>query len=125
MRSLFLRFFISFWLLIGIIVGSAAVSGFLYAERLQATIEDFEVGESMLEASAILADGGRRALVGWIRDLPRDDGVIVFIVDAEGRDIAGRDVPFAVQRYFQRHQARLHTDGVDAGDQRGHRRYRD
>ena len=124
MRSLFLRFFISFWLLIGIIVGSAAISGFLYAERLQATIEDFEVGESMLEASAILASGGREALVGWIRELPRDDGVIVFIVDADGRDIAERDVPFAVQRYFQRHQARLHTDRVNTDEQRGHRRYR-
>ena len=124
MRSLFLRFFISFWLLIGIIVGSAAVSGFLYAERLQATIEDFEVGESMLEASAVLASGGRRGLVGWIRELPRDDGVIVFIVDAEGRDIAGRDVPFAMQRYFQRHQARLHSDGGRTEEQRGHQRYR-
>ena len=124
MRSLFLRFFVSFWVLIGIILGSAAVGGFLYAERLQATIEDFEVGESMLEASAILASGGRGALVGWMRELPRDDGVIVFIVDADGRDIAGRDVPFAVQRYFQRHQARLHTDDVDSEEQRGHRRYR-
>ena len=124
MRSLFLRFFISFWVLIGIIVGGAAISGFLYAERLQATIEDFEVGESMLEASAILASGGREALVGWMRELPRDDGVIVFIVDADGRDIAGRDVPFAVERYFQRHQARLHTDRVGEVDQRSHRRYR-
>jgi two-component system sensor histidine kinase CpxA len=124
MHSLFLRFFISFWLLIGIIVGSAAISGFLYAERLQATIEDFEVGDSMTEASAILADGGRRALASWLRDLPRDDGVVVYVVDEDGRDISGRDVPFAMQRYFQRHQARLHRDGNDAEEQRGHRRFR-
>jgi two-component system sensor histidine kinase CpxA len=124
MRSLFLRFFISFWVLIGIIVGGAAVSGFLYAERLQATIEDFEVGESMSEASDVLANGGRQALVGWLRELPRDDGVIVFVVDEDGRDISGRDVPFGMQRYFQRHQARLHSDGDGAADGRDHRRYR-
>ena len=85
MRSLFLRFFIAFWLLIGLIIGGAAVSGFLYAERLQVTIEDFEVGDSMAEASSVLASGGRDALAGWVRHLPRDDGVIVYIVDAEGR----------------------------------------
>ena len=104
MRSLFLRFFIAFWVLIGLIIGGAAVSGFLYAERLQVTIEDFEVGNSMAEASAVLASGGRDALAGWVRHLPRDDGVIVYIVDAEGRDIVDRDLPFAMQRYIQRHR---------------------
>jgi two-component system sensor histidine kinase CpxA len=124
MRSLFLRFFIAFWLLIGLIAGGAAISGFLYAERLQATIEDFEVGSSMAEANAVLAAGGRDALADWIRHLPRDDGVIVYIVDADGRDIVGRELPFVMQRYFQRHRA--HADGsqrnTDSGTSR--RRHR-
>ena len=59
MRSLFVKFFLSFWLLIGLIIGAAAISGFLYAEQLQKIIEDFEVGDSMQDAAAALADGGR------------------------------------------------------------------
>ena len=44
MRTLLLKFFLSFWLVIGLILGAAAIVGFLYAEQLQKTIEDFEAG---------------------------------------------------------------------------------
>lgn len=107
MRSLFLKFLVSFWLVIGLIIGAAAVGGFLYAEQLQRTIEDFEVGDSMQVASAALESGGREALLKWRDGTPRDDGVVVFILDPEGRDISSRRIPFAVERMFERHKARL------------------
>jgi two-component system sensor histidine kinase CpxA len=107
MRSLFLKFFISFWLVIGLILGAAAVFGFLYAEQLQKTIEDFEAGNSMQEASAALERGGPEALLEWRNNTPRDDGVAIFIMDREGRDISGRRIPFPVERMFERHRARL------------------
>ena len=106
MRSLFVKFFLSFWLVIGLIIGTAAIGGFLYAERLQETIEDFEAGDSMLEASAAVKEGGRKGLVTWAEGLPRDDGVLVLIVDEHGRDILGRRIPFAVERLLQRHMTR-------------------
>jgi two-component system sensor histidine kinase CpxA len=107
MRSLFLKFFLSFWLVIGLILGAAAIFGFLYAEQLQETIEDFEAGNSMQEASAALERGGRDALLEWRNNTPRDDGVAIFILDREGRDISGRRIPFPVERMFERHRARL------------------
>lgn len=124
MRSLFLKFFLSFWLVIGLILGAAAVVGFLYAEQLQKTIEDFEAGNSMQEASAALARGGREALLAWRNNTPRDDGVGILILDESGRDISGRRVPFPVERMFERHQARLaRLRRGDAGE-RGERRSR-
>ena len=102
MRSLFLKFFLSFWLVIGLILGAAAATGFLYAERLQATVEDFEAGNSKQQASAALERGGRDELQKWRDGTPRNDGVAIFLIDQTGRDISGRDVPFAVERMFER-----------------------
>jgi len=107
MQSLFLKFFLSFWLVIGLILGAAAATGFLYAERLQETVEDFEAGNSKQQASAALERGGREGLLKWRDGTPRDDGVAIFIIDETGRDLSGRDPPFAVERMFERHRARL------------------
>jgi signal transduction histidine kinase len=107
MRSLFLKFLVSFWLVIGLIIGAAAIGGFLYAEQLQRTIEDFEIGGSMQVASAALENGGRKGLEEWRDSTPRDDGVGILILDSEGRDISGRRIPFAAERMFERHKARL------------------
>ncbi len=124
MHSLFLKFFVSFWLVIGLIIGAAAVGGFLYAEQLQKTIEDFEVGDSMQEASAALASGGREGLVKWREGTPSDDGVIVFFIDESGRDISFRRMPFAVERMLQRHRERLERYRRSNGGQRNFRRSR-
>ena len=118
MRSLFLKFFLSFWLVIGLILGAAAATGFLYAERLQATVEDFEAGNSKQQASAALERGGRDELQKWRDGTPRNDGVAIFLIDQTGRDISGRDVPCAVERMFERHRARL--DGLDRHLRRRH-----
>jgi two-component system sensor histidine kinase CpxA len=107
MRSLFLKFFVSFWLVIGLIIGAAAIGGFLYAEQLQATIEEFEAGDSLREASAALATGGRDGLIKWREGTPPDDGVIIFFLDESGQDISFSRIPFAVERMFNRHRARL------------------
>lgn len=102
MRSIFLKFFLSFGLVIGLIIGAAAIVGFLYAEQLQKTIEDFEVGNSMQVAAEALETGGRAALLKWRDGTPRDDGVIIFILDNRGKDISGRRIPFVMERMFQR-----------------------
>ena len=121
MRSLFLKFFLSFWLVIGLILGAAAVTGFLYAEQLQKTVEDFEAGNSMQEATAALERGGRDALLAWRNDTPRDDGVGILILDESGRDISGRRVPFPVERMYERHQARLARMRRGGDSERGER----
>lgn len=124
MRSLFVKFFLAFWLVIVLIIGAAAIGGFLYAERLQETIDDFEAGGSMQDASAALESGGRAALARWLKGLPRDDGVIVFIVDENGRDISGRRMPFGAERMLERHQARSSRTPRDTDGPRNLRRSR-
>ena len=57
MRSLLLRIFLSFWLIIVVTINTAGVAGFLYAERMRDAIESFEIGDSMLGASAALEAG--------------------------------------------------------------------
>ena len=106
MKSLFLKFFVAFWLVIGLIIGAAAAGGFLYAEQLQEVIEDFEAGDSMLEANAALQEGGKDGLIRWREGTPPDDGVIIFFLDESGQDISFRRIPFAVERMFERHRAR-------------------
>ena len=116
MRSLFLKFLVSFWLVIGLIIGAAAVGGFLYAEQLQAVIEDFEAGDSMLEANAALQDRGRAGLIRWREGTPPDDGVVIFFLDESGQDISFSRIPFAVERVFERHRARYERMQRDRRD---------
>ena len=49
MRSLLLRIFLSFWLIIGITIGAASLAGFWYAERAQTAFENFQRGDSLVE----------------------------------------------------------------------------
>ena len=104
MRSLLVRFFLSFWLIIGITIGVAAFAGFRYAENIRETIEDFESGDAILEASRALDDAGRGGLVRWLDRFPQGRGVDVFVLDERGHDILERRIPFGVSRIFDRHR---------------------
>ena len=48
MRSLHLRIFLSFWLIIVLTIFAAATLGFLYAERARSSLQSFEVSEAMI-----------------------------------------------------------------------------
>lgn len=102
MHSLFIRFFLSFWLVIGMVIGGAATGGFLYAEQLRSAINNFEIGDSLLEASAALEAGGREGLAKWATTLPYSRAISVIVIDSNGKDIAGRTIPFGVQRILRR-----------------------
>ena len=116
MRSLFLKFLVSFWLVISLIIGAAAVGGFLYAEQLQTVIEDFEAGQSMQEANAALQQRGLPGLIRWREGTPPDDGVVIFFLDERGQDISFNRIPFAVERLFERHRARYERMQRDRRD---------
>ena len=48
MRSLLIRIFASFWLIIVITIIAAAAIGFSYAERTRITLQNFELNEAVL-----------------------------------------------------------------------------
>ncbi|MGB5335816.1 MAG: hypothetical protein WBN07_09360, partial [Woeseiaceae bacterium] len=66
MRSLLLRIFLSFWLIIVLTIFTAASMGFLYAERVRSSLQSFEVSEAMAEAGDMLHERGRDGLVDWL-----------------------------------------------------------
>lgn len=113
MHSLFLRFFLSFWLVMGIIIGAAATGGFWYAERVREAIDDFHLGDSMLGASAALETGGRSGLINWLRNFPKTRGVTLYILDDKGNDILQRQISTGVSRAYRRD--REHARVWDSG----------
>lgn len=104
MQSLFLRFFLSFWLVIGIIIGAAATGGFWYAERIREAIDDFHLGDSMLGASAALETGGRSGLTDWLSNFPKTRGITLYILDDRGDDILKRQISNGVSRAYRRNR---------------------
>jgi two-component system sensor histidine kinase CpxA len=104
MRSLLIRIFLSFWLIIAITIGTAALAGYWYAERLRDEFESFDLGDTMLEASAALETGGRDALVSWLRDYTHSSTPTVFVLDDSWHDLLGRDLPRFVYRDLERHR---------------------
>jgi two-component system sensor histidine kinase CpxA len=113
MRSLFFRFFVSFWLIIGIIMGAAATSGFWYAERIREAIEEFDVSDSLMQASAALESGGRGGLTSWLRNFPQSRGITLYVIDDAGNDLLDRAISAGVERAYRRHRdfLRSHDPG--------------
>lgn len=107
MQSLLLRIFLSFWLIIALTIGLAALGGYHYSERLRDTVERFEINETVLAASRALQTGGRPGLEAWLRRQPDQSPVTILVMDESGADILGRHVPFPVRRAMRRY-AELH-----------------
>jgi two-component system sensor histidine kinase CpxA len=106
-RSLLVRIFVSFWLIIGITIGVAAVAGYYYAERVRSEMDNFEFDDTILEASAALASGGREGLAAWLRQAPASANVTIYIIDTDGRDILGRELPRYLERKLIHHRTHM------------------
>ncbi len=103
MRNLTLRIFLSFWLVIGLLIGLAAMGGYAYSERLRQAFQDFDgTDETVVRASAALQTDGRPGLEAWLRELDPASPVDVYIVDSDGRDLLERRLPITVQRLLRR-----------------------
>jgi two-component system OmpR family sensor kinase len=111
MHSLLIRIFLSFWLIIAITIGTAALTGYWYAERIREQIENFDLGDTMLEASDALENSGRDGLREWLGDYTENSSVTVFVLNDDRHDLLGRDVPRYVYRDLERH--RRHANDND------------
>ncbi len=124
MRSLLIRIFLSFWLIIAITIGIAAVAGFYYSERSQVAFENFDHGDTILEASVALDKNGRDGLVQWLKNLPGTRNITIYVLDEKRRDILGRQIPGYVARMVSRHRHHLPPPGMGRHDPRNLRRAR-
>jgi two-component system sensor histidine kinase CpxA len=123
-RSLLIRILLSFWLIIGITIGIAAVAGFYYSERLREAMENFEHGDTMLEASRALDDGGREGLVQWLKEFPKTRGITIYVLDEERRDLLGRPLPGNIARLMNRHRLHMRPRDPDRHEPKNLRRAR-
>jgi len=106
MRSLLVRIFLSFWLIIAISIGLAAGGGYYYAERMRQAFENFEISDTVIAASNALESSGRPGLEAWLGDLPSNYPVNVFVLDRQGKDVLGRTVPGRIERAIRRFDQR-------------------
>jgi two-component system, OmpR family, sensor kinase len=110
-RSLLVRIFLSFWLIIGITIGAAALAGYYYAERLRVALENFDPGDTLVEASSALSAGGRAGLESWLREANRTGDITIYVFDSEGREMLGRTPPRRLARVLHRHGSRSGARG--------------
>ena len=118
MRSLLARIFLAFWLIIAITIGVAAITGYTYAERMRAAFENFDAGDTILEASSFLQRGGRTGLEEWLRELPDSTRTAVYVIDERGQDLLGRRVPHPIARAMHRFARRDERFRVPPPDSR-------
>ena len=102
MRSLLIRIFVSFWSIIVITIIAAGALGYAYAERARDAIQNFEVSDAMLEASAALREDGREGLKDWLRSLPGVTASLVYVLDDRGHDLLDRRLPPQLQIAMKR-----------------------
>ncbi len=102
MRSLLLRFFLSFWLIITVTIVTAGVLGYAYAERARTAMQNFEVSEAMLAASEALREDGHDGLTEWLDSLPDVTASAVYVLDDTGMDLLGRGIPAPIEVAMRR-----------------------
>jgi two-component system OmpR family sensor kinase len=93
MRSLYTRVFLSFWIVMIVVVGGAiVVTGLVLSHRAE---ELPRVSARLVaEAAQALREGGEARLVDWLRDARPDvPGVRVLVFDSTGRELLGRAAP--------------------------------
>jgi two-component system sensor histidine kinase CpxA len=69
---------------------------------MREAFESFEAGDLMLEASANLQSGGRNGLEHWLRKLPDNMQIEVYVIDGKGRELLGRGVPYSIEIAMRR-----------------------
>jgi two-component system sensor histidine kinase CpxA len=106
MRSLLIRFFLAFWLMIVATIGFAAALGYYYSERAYAAIERFELSDAMYDASTALQSNGREGLTDWLESLPGVTGSLIYVVDERRQDILDRQLPPAISIALRRFDRR-------------------
>jgi two-component system, OmpR family, sensor kinase len=101
MRTLFLRIFLSFWAAMLLVLATTSAVAWYRFNQGQSVSVDPEILAS--EASSRLLAGGLAALHDWAEEVERKyQDRRIFVINASGEDIRGRDLPPAYRAYAVR-----------------------
>lgn len=108
MRSIFWKIFLSFWLLMAVVLAvTLRISLHLASER-SAQVDEIRRIDILRDANEALQDGGRVGFERWLRnEVVLPPAQTVYLIDTDGQDILGRDVPKDVILGYKKHQ-RMH-----------------
>lgn len=105
MYRLFWKLFLSFWLALLLFAGGAIFAVSAYLDHTRQDPKAYEDGLRGLLASAQdAADGGEAGLLAWVRARDEEFLVPLLVLDRDGRDMLGREVPLRVVARLHRQQ---------------------
>jgi two-component system, OmpR family, sensor kinase len=99
MKTMFLRIFLSFWLAMGLIIATSIIISATVSYRRLQVLDAVEPSDLADQAVARLARDGKAGLLAWIGEAEGTyDGLLIFIIDPHGADIASRTLPERIVR---------------------------
>src|SRR5215831_10530920 len=106
MKSLFLRIFLSFWVVMGLIVISGvALTTFIAWQRV-ATIQNIDASDVADAALAELKKGGLPELQHWTQERWENErGMRTYVIDMHGQDVLHRPLTDRIERRVRQMRA--------------------
>jgi two-component system sensor histidine kinase CpxA len=103
MNSLFTRVFISFWIVLGIIIAGCVATTTMVAWHRIAELSAINFEQMNKNAEAALRSSGEVGLKSWLRDVGAAyPGVDIYLLDGAGHDLLDRTVPARLQEWLAR-----------------------
>lgn len=103
MNSLFTRVFVSFWIVLGIIIAGCVATTTMVAWHRIAELSAINFEQMNKNAEAALRNSGEAGLKSWLRDVGAAyPGVDIYLLDGAGHDLLDRTVPARLQEWLAR-----------------------
>lgn len=103
MHRLFWKLFLSFWVVLVLFTAAIIFAASQYLEQVKAqrdaSVRYETLNRQVAEAQAVLESEGVEGLKAWAREVDREEMVPVLVLNADGKDLLGREVsPPALDR---------------------------
>lgn len=112
MHRLFWKIFLSFWVVLLLFTAAIILGASQYLEQIKeqrdANVRYETLNRQVAEAQAVLEHDGIEGLKSWAREIDREEMVPVLVLNADGKDLLGREVPpRALERLQRYHKPRF------------------
>ena len=111
MNSVFLLIFVSFWLVLVLVLAVTLRLSYRVASERAAQISEFRRIDIVRSAEDAIINDGAAGFERWLKKAPLPPSQTIFLLDEDGRDILGRELPRAARNGFRRHQQRMLRTG--------------